>query len=188
MKYFDDAGTEITIAEYDARLASGAHFKNIHGDLYQFTVLEESQLVIDIADYTAVKNADLLKRLHKRIDDAAGEARRRFCADGWGIKEEYHRAEVIAREYQAAGYPVSPVPDDIQAELARLLTINPGATNQDAAISIIAQADYLYPMLSNIRKIRLTGKAAVTSAATDADKLTATDATIAQLDAIQPPP
>jgi len=135
----------------------------------------------------AAKSAALLEVLHDAIDEAAGAARLRFCANGWGIKEEYHRAEVVAREYKALGYPDSPVPDDIQAELARLQTINPAATNQDAADSIIEQADYLYPMLSTIRKIRLTGKAAVTVAATDAEKRAAAETTIAQLNAIQPP-
>jgi len=90
MKYFDDAGIEITIAEYDARLVSGAHFKNIHGDLHQFTAAEEIQLQSDIAESDSIGLSKVILNKEKELDSAYESAvQNGFQSSALGVPHTY---------------------------------------------------------------------------------------------------
>ncbi|WP_417545688.1 hypothetical protein [Marinobacter sp.] len=95
-----------------------------------------------------------------RVDEAAGKARERFVSPGDLIDQEYLAAETAAQEFKAAGYPSSGVPPEVQswADAASITAI-------EAADDIIATGQNWRGVLSQVRAVRLAGKAAVDAAA-----------------------
>ncbi|RKR02588.1 hypothetical protein C7446_2306 [Kushneria sinocarnis] len=99
-----------------------------------------------------------------RIDTRAGAVRAAYASDGILVDAEYQQALTAAQNWDAAGRPADDVPDDVQAWA--------DATGNDAgwaADDIISTAEAWSHALSQIRRVRLTGKEAIRAAADDAD-------------------
>lgn len=97
------------------------------------------------------------------IDTEAGNARTRFVSAGQLVAEEYLQAENAAQQWTDSGRPASQVPDDVQ-----VWADASGMTPDQAADNILATAANWRTLITTIRQIRLSGKAAVDSA-TDQD-------------------
>lgn len=93
------------------------------------------------------------------IDIEAGNARQRFVSDGQFQAEEYLQAEQSTQAWVDAGKPGDAVPGDVQAWADAS-----GMSPSDAADDILATATRWRSMITHIRQIRLTGKAAVDAA------------------------
>lgn len=108
--------------------------------------------------------ADRKARAKRMIDRAAGDARARFVSSGQLIEEEYKQAYQATIIWRSEGSPTTAVPEDIQ-----LWSEVSGLTVEEAAVDIETTAALWQQILTDIRGIRLAGKAAV-DAATDEEK------------------
>lgn len=113
-----------------------------------------------------------------RIDEAAGEARRRLVSPGYLVDQEYLMAYEDALAYQAAGY-AGAVPAGVQTWADAK-----GWPAQQAADDILATRALWKGVSAAIRGLRLSGKEAVRAAATAEAKTAAADTVVAQLAAI----
>lgn len=146
---------EITDQKYRELLDGQAAGKIIRSDETGYPILVETPARSDA-------------ELQSDIDRAAGAARERFVSPGYLMDQEYKRAEEAARIFKSAGYPSSDVPSAVSSWAAAK-----GWTPQAAADDIIAQADYWYGAIDQIREIRLAGKAAVQAGTADQREATA---------------
>ncbi|WP_162628802.1 hypothetical protein [Marinobacter bohaiensis] len=114
------------------------------------------------------------------IDRAAGRARARFVSPGDLVEQEYREAERAAQQWQDAGEPSDAVPSEVQvwADAA-------GMSASAAAQDIIQTGHSWRGVLSQVRSIRLQGKAAVDAAA-DSDAEAVAQGHVDQLDALGP--
>ncbi|WP_342632123.1 hypothetical protein [Marinobacter alkaliphilus] len=115
------------------------------------------------------------------IDQMAGRARLRFVSAGQLIEEEYREAEKAVQEWRTAGSPTAQVPEEISAWIDAA-----NMTAEEAATDIEQTAVAWKQVLTQIRTIRLTGKAAIDNAADDADFMAIAQPYIDQLDAMGP--
>jgi len=90
MKYFDDVGGEISLVEYETRSSAGVHFKNIQGDLHQFTAAEEIQLQSDISESDSIGLSKAILNKEKELDSAYESAvRNGFQSSALGVPHTY---------------------------------------------------------------------------------------------------
>ena len=115
------------------------------------------------------------------IDRAAGRARARFVSTGQLIEEEYREAEKAVQEWRATGSPADQVPEEISAWIDAA-----NMTAEDAATDIEQTALAWKQVLTQIRTIRLTGKAAIDNATDDAEFMAVAQPYIDQLSALGP--
>lgn len=91
-----------------------------------------------------------------RVDIAAGNARLKYAAHGWGVESEYRLAAAEVAEWRTNGSDVNNVPDSLGTWVNAS-----GMTVEEAAVDIETQAAFFNTLLNTIRNLRLTGKAAV---------------------------
>jgi hypothetical protein len=106
--------------------------------------------------------ADLVAAGISDIDSTADAARLDVLSRPTN-SEEYRQAETQAREFKAAGYPATDVPEDVDSWASA--KYRDGWTAQQAADDIIATADTWRGLLSSIRRLRLSAKEDVRHAA-----------------------
>ncbi|KMQ72834.1 hypothetical protein [Marinobacter subterrani] len=169
------------MALYFSKTAGGffddAIHDNLPADVVEISYEDHATLINGQADGSTIKVdsdgrpyleskpipvlADRRKSAKQAIDRAAGQARQRYVSDGQLVEQEYRQALEATKEWRAAGSPANSVPADIQvwADAA-------GISAEESAQNIEATAAAWTQVLSNIRQIRLSGKAAV-DAATD---------------------
>lgn len=121
------------------------------------------------------------KRSKSAIDASAGRARARFVSTGQLIEEEYREAEKAVQQWRSAGSPPDQVPEEISAWIDAA-----NMTAEEAATDIEQTALAWKQVLTQIRTIRLTGKAAVDNAADDSDFMAVAQPYIDQLDVLEP--
>ncbi|WP_422134958.1 hypothetical protein [Endozoicomonas sp. ALD040] len=114
------------------------------------------------------------------IDTAAGQARARFATDTPFIEPEYELSYSDAVAFIATGY-TGQCPDTVKSHAEAF-----SVTNQQAADEIKRMGDQWNNVLRAVRKIRLTGKQAVETAADDADFNAVAQPFIDQLEALKP--
>ena len=135
--------------------------------------------------YTAPPVAEVAPAARLRakvaIDTAAGSARARYVSAGELVEQEYLQAKRSVEEWRAAGSPAGSVPEDIM-----VWADASGMSAEQAAQEIEATAAGWAQVITAIRQIRLTGKAAIDAAADAADYTATAQPYIDQLDAMQP--
>ncbi|MFC4699395.1 hypothetical protein ACFO4O_04380 [Glaciecola siphonariae] len=133
------------------------------------------------AGYSLPLHVDFIrnkKQARDLIDQAAGRARMRFVSQGLLIDQEYLIAEQEAKEWIAAGSDVNNVPETLDSWVAAS-----GMTETAAASNITSTSAQFRGAIKSIRRIRLTGKKAVTDASLETFKAIA-QTYINQLDAL----
>lgn len=121
------------------------------------------------------------------IDAEAGAARARYITVAAGQEATYMLKEAQARSYKAAGYPTASVSDYpmVDAEAKAINGATPDAAQiQAAADAIIAQADAWIGLASQIERVRIAGKRAVSAAVDVAAAESARATTVAQVHAV----
>lgn len=162
---------EISSADYQVLIDGQGQGGRIKPDVNGYPFLEFPPEPTDAARRSTAKII---------IDRQAGAARERFVSPGDLIDQEYLAAETAAQDFKAAGYPSSNVPPEVQswADAASMTTI-------EAADDIIATGENWRGVLSQVREVRLAGKAAVDAAAAG-DIETTTQTYIEQLQSMAP--
>lgn len=140
------------------------------------------------ADGTWVTDLTSLKSNAKNeVDIAAGEARRAWVSDGFGVMQEYEQAETEAHQYIDAvaangGDPTGvTVPSSVQSGANYI-----NGTPLEGANDIVSRADAMRAALATIRDSRLTGKLSIDAATDKAGITTERDNAVSALGAIRP--
>lgn len=162
---------EIAFEDYQVLLSGQSMGKLITPDQYGRPTLSDPERQTIDKRKKAAKNS---------VDRSAGDARLRFVSPGYLVEQEYREAETAAREWQNAGEPASSVPPEVQV-WADASNMTPSA----AASDIIQTGQAWRDVLSQVRALRLQGKAAIDAAA-DADIEPTAQIYIDQLDAMAP--
>ncbi|MBB3141219.1 hypothetical protein [Halomonas organivorans] len=115
------------------------------------------------------------------IDTAAGQARAAFVSPGTLIEQEYQLAKHEAQTWLDGGKDGTAIPSSISDHMAMF-----GVGAEAAANEIVATAEQWEQALATIRSARLGGKAAVRNAETIEAAELASQAAIAELNAIRP--
>jgi len=124
--------------------------------------------------------ADRRARQLTAIDTAAGAARMRYVSAGQLIEEEYRQALTAVQQWRADGSPATAVPPEVQSGADYS-----GITHEEAAVEIEQTAASWEGVLSQIRDLRLSGKASVKKAL-DAEIETTAQGYIDKLKAMTP--
>ena len=157
-------------------------YRNIAGDITGISRWQndigQDFLEEDAPELLAFLGEDLagvISKLKDDLDRACGTKREALVSNGFCVLEEYRLAYDQAKPWADGGY-IDPAPGTVSSWATAS-----GWTNTQAADDIIATREAWMTVLEGIRNIRLSGKAAIESAATVDAAKTAYDSAIASL-------
>jgi len=143
---------------------------------------QEYELATSIVgkNYSTMTDAEVEKACRDAIDEAAGNVRIAYISKGLLVEEEYRLAKTQAEKWIADGKP-NEVPDAVQswADAANM-------TPEEAADDIAATALSWEGVLATVRQARLSGKAALNSASSRAEQVTAAAEQVALINELMP--
>lgn len=177
-KGFYDSGFHKTIPSDAVELSDDQYRTLVDGQSFLNKIEVENGVVSLVLKLTVSEQKEIAKT---RIDVASGEARFRFVSAGNLVEEEYRLAKQQVLQWRKDGSPSESVPDSIRSWAAVS-----GITDEDAAQSIEQTAIAWESVLMTVREIRLSGKAAIDSAADNSDFNGIAQIYIDQLETVKP--